>query len=134
MTDNMIDEIQTRVIDGVTVKSVTGSPSLRQVLAAVESIYSDTVTSDVVWDFSEGSSARLSAEDLQRIVLLVKRRAAARKGGRTAMIAPGDLEYGMGRMLEVFRDLAQIEFEFRVFRSAADASRWLEIDRLPGAG
>ncbi|REJ82784.1 MAG: hypothetical protein DWQ36_05825 [Acidobacteria bacterium] len=125
-----VNVIRSRVVGGVTVKEVVGSPSVRQFVEAVDEIYQDRPTIMVVWDFTHGSPGELRSEDLRRIAGHVRRSAALRANGRTAMIAPGDLAYGMGRVLEVLRELEELPLEFRVFRTATEAAEWLGIEGL----
>jgi hypothetical protein len=44
-------------------------------------------------------------------------------GGRVAMVADGDLAFGLGRMFEAFTEKSRLEF--RVFREPDEARAWL---------
>lgn len=69
----------------------------------------------------------LSAGALRRVeALTAKRYAGSPAGFRTAIIAPRDQAYGIGRMYEVFAE--EGPENVRVCRDPADALEWLELD------
>ena len=48
--------------------------------------------------------------------------------GRTAIVAPRDLDYGIGRMFEVYADIERLTVKFVTFRSMVEAKVWLGVD------
>ncbi len=86
------------------------------------------VTLNVLWDYSEASMERLTNVDVRNLVPVGKRyghRLEERRGGKTAIVAPRDLEYGMMRVSEVLSEASEYSFEVRVFRGMEEAEVWL---------
>ena len=121
-------EILCRTICDITVREVIGSPSAQQFIQAVEENYRDPTTKFIIWDFSNGSAAHLSVAEIQGLVGRLRPVAGLRTGGKTALVAPNDLEFGMGRMLEVYREIYEFPFELKVFREVTQALAWIGID------
>jgi hypothetical protein len=48
-----------------------------------------------------------------------------RTGGKTAIVAPADITFGLIRMYEFVTDVQDLAFETRTFRSATEADEWL---------
>ena len=88
------------------------------------------MTKNVVWDLSIGRVEQLTSDDLRSIAELVRTHAHARVGGKTAIVAPHDLEYGMCRMLSTFAELIDIPFDTRTFRTLSEAAKWIGVDKL----
>ena len=82
----------------------------------------------LLWDMSQAELSNVTPDILKRFVTRAAELGKSRKGTRTAVIAPSDLQYGLGRMSEVFMDLESAAFSFRAFRSEEDALRWLISD------
>ena len=69
----------------------------------------------------------LSTKALRRVeAITAERYAGASAGFRTAIIAPRDQAYGIGRMYEVFAE--EGPENVRVCRDPADALEWLDLD------
>ena len=50
---------------------------------------------------------------------------------RRAWIAPSPFLFGMGRMIETYREIAGGAEQFRVFNDREQALKWLGLDALP---
>ena len=55
----------------------------------------------------------------------------SREGGKTAIVSPRDLEFGIGRMFDTFGEIKNVKFEIRVFRNLPAAREWLGEDNIP---
>lgn len=44
------------------------------------------------------------------------------------MIVRSDLQYGLGRMAEVFGEFVSVPFDFRIFKDRTDALAWLNSE------
>jgi len=75
----------------------------------------------VVWDFRE-SHLELSTDDLRQIAQFTMHNQLDPPPARIAAVAPSDLEYGLARMFEAFRD--DPRSEFHVFREYDKALAW----------
>lgn len=73
----------------------------------------------------------LEARDVRQLAFLASQADQLWTGGRWAIVAPSDLIYGMARMYQLIR--SEAPYELGVFRSTAEARRWLAASR-PGSG
>ncbi|MBW2536485.1 MAG: STAS/SEC14 domain-containing protein [Deltaproteobacteria bacterium] len=112
-----------------TVLTVSGEVTPDEMKRAIEQFWeAEHVTLDVIWDYSAASMARLQGTDLGDLVdvgLRYPDRLRERAGGRTAIIAPSDVAYGMMRISETLSEMAGYTFEVRVFRSREAGEAWL---------
>jgi hypothetical protein len=54
-----------------------------------------------------------------------------RQGGRTAVITRTTLQYGLGRMAQIFGTDNRLPFELGIFRSRDEALAWLNAAEPP---
>ncbi len=109
----------------LTTLVVTGAVSEAEMYEALEGFYRQKPTVFLLWDMSQADLAHVTPDMLQRFIRRGAQLGAARRGGRTAVIAPGELQYGLSRMSEMFFELEDTPFSFRVFRSRHEALLWL---------
>ena len=109
----------------LTTHFVTGAVSEEEMHATLEAFYDQEPTAQVLWDMSQSELAHVDAQMLSRFVQKAAALGTSRRGCRTAVIAPGDFQYGLGRMSEAFAEIENTPYKFRVFRSQENALRWL---------
>jgi hypothetical protein len=106
--------------------SVEGSITIIDVLNAIRNFYEGgAVTKNVLWDLTNGKAKEIQSSELENIVNLRKGFAHLRKGGKTAILAPADIEFGMSRMVELMTDFKEETIETRVFRTMENTKQWL---------
>jgi hypothetical protein len=76
----------------------------------------------------DGRGARpdFAAEEVRKLVAVVRELAGSHRLGRTAVIVDNEVAYGMLRMLEMLVDDAAA---IRPFRSEQEAEAWLDTER-----
>lgn len=74
-----------------------------------------------VWDFRD-ARFDLSTGDIHEIARFILHHQPATPPSRVAFVTARDVDFGMARMFEAFRDDPRTEF--RVFRSYEDAVQW----------
>jgi len=74
-----------------------------------------------VWDFRDAQFDLTEAE-IQATAQFILRHQPATPPSRVAFVTPGDVEFGLARMFEAFREDPRTEF--RVFRCYDDAVHW----------
>lgn len=102
---------------GISTLTVVGRVTANEVIAALDEFYAGSPTLLALCDLSQADLLSFSTEDVARIVAFTIARAQARLGGRTAIVAVGDLEYGMARMYEILADLGKHPVVIRAFRA-----------------
>jgi hypothetical protein len=112
----------------LTVISVKGEISSDEPLAALNEYYEGGVTGKAIWDFSEASGERGDYEQVERFMQFVKgRRPAQAPQGKTALVAPQNIDYGLARTASALSQIKELPVEVRVFKSLEEAADWLEV-------
>ena len=111
----------------LTIFRILGRVSPDEIINALKTFYLGETTSFTIWDFSEGTASKLSRNDIHELVLFSKSLSDVRKEGKTAIVAPSSLEYGLGRMFEIFADIENLQFEINTFHTLGEAKDWLTL-------
>lgn len=82
-------------------------------------------TFDRLWDMRRGHPT-LSGDEVRGVAKVVAKLVG---GKRSAIVAPGDVAYGLSRMYSVFLEDAGIEVQ--PFRTIDEATAWLETPTVP---
>jgi hypothetical protein len=113
----------------LTTLTVVGEVTFVEMRRVIESFWeAPALTLNVLWDYRQADMSHLSREDheaLVRVGLKYRPRHAERTGGKTAIIASADLEYGMNRASETMTHLEGYPFQVKTFRTAEEAEAWL---------
>ena len=112
----------------VVVTRITGTIDNEEMLEAYRRLYSDPGWSPgfhEVADFRTANMREVTNDAVEQVGELSERMARGTPF-KTAVIAPGDLPFGLARMYEALA--AESPEEVRVFRDAARALAWLELE------
>jgi hypothetical protein len=118
--------------EGLTIYTVTGEVTLNEILETLEGFYaSSQVTLNVLWDGQNARLKPLAAKDLLTITSYRKRHKdhrQARKGGKTAIVAPNDAGSGVFQAADMFKKAFAnaLPYEIRAFQSLEEAQGWLK--------
>jgi len=75
-----------------------------------------------IWNAMDADLSQLSFQDFQQMRAYQARHSRERGRARIALVAAGDLSFGMGRMVAQIADLPHLEIN--VFRDVAAAEKW----------
>ena len=109
----------------LTVISFTGKVTGETIMNALMRFYETTITTNVLWDFSDCDVTALTSDDLILFVETAKKNAHRRPNGKSAFIGPTNLTYGLGRMYTAQSQLNKHPIINKIFRTEADARAWL---------
>lgn len=126
-----MSEIESAVSGRVTLQKVLGTLTFEELLNALQQFYAGTPTPDVVWDLSAASLEQLRFPDLERLAEFVMQYASKRTGGKTAIVAPDDLGFGIGRVIGSLAESKDSPIATHTFRQLTDAFKWIGVDALP---
>jgi len=112
--------------EDLTVHDVTGPISEVEMYDALEKFYKQEPTALLLWDMSQADAGHVTSEILQKFIKKSAELGVSRQGGRTAVIAPDDLQYGLARMSEAFSKMESAPYSFRAFRTREEALQWLK--------
>ena len=114
----------------LTVLTVFGQVSFVEMRRTIEDFWeTDELTLNVLWDYRRADMSRLTSEDhetLVRVGLRYRDRHRERIGGKTAIVASRDLEYGMNRASETMTKIEGYPFKIKTFRTIEEAEAWLD--------
>jgi len=120
-------------IKNLTIYTLNGDLALDEILNAIQSFWeAHELTLNVLWDARRAKLTRLKSSDIERIAELIGRythRFEERRGGKTAVVASSDLQYGLSRILGTFYEIKDFPTQFQTFRQMDEAIQWLEQKR-----
>lgn len=112
----------------LTVFTVSGEVSADEFSQAIQEFYEKgPVTKKVLFDLTDSILDNLRSEEVLNISRTPRHIPEQRVGGKTAIVAPSDLAFGLARMYEFSSDPADIPFVIKVFRTMEEAKKWLAV-------
>ncbi len=112
----------------MTVFTVIGKVTTNELVAAINDFYEDSVTSNILWDFTKGDLSEIRSSDVELITNLSVKYAEKRSSGKTAIVGSDDLTFGLSRMYEITKKFVKLPFETQAFRDIDKAFKWLLSD------
>jgi hypothetical protein len=110
----------------LTVLTVTGPTSADEIRGAIDRYFEREPTSGILWDFREADLRDISAQDVRGLVEVAREHAARRGQGRTALVLPSDLGFGLGRMYETLQEHEpRPAVHYKAFREMDAATAWV---------
>jgi len=79
-----------------------------------------------LWDMTASDLKQVTSGSMRQFINRTANLGQQRKGGRTAVIVQSKLQYGLGRMAEIFGEFESLPFDFRIFQNRSDAITWLK--------
>lgn len=110
----------------LTIHEVTGYAIEVEMYDALEKFYQQEPTTMLLWDMSKSDVSHVTPDILQKFIKRSAELGVSRQGGRTAIIAPEDLQYGLARMSMAFSEIESAPFSLCAFRTPKEALQWLK--------
>ncbi|MHC4718227.1 MAG: hypothetical protein ACYS5V_14740 [Planctomycetota bacterium] len=111
----------------LTVHTVTGQVAADQILEQLGRYAAAGGTKLVLWDLTAGTLAAIPGEGLRDVLRKAGEYGRQRTRGKTAVAVSRDIDFGLGRMLEVFSELEESPREIKCFRGVDAAREWLGV-------
>ena len=99
--------------------------SVQDVCDALDRYYSGPVTSLLLWDATRLNSSSWQRDDILTAVRKTKEYSHLRAGGKSALVMPRDLHFGLAKMYQAYSEVHNLKIEIEVFRNIGDARHWL---------
>ena len=109
----------------LTTFTVVGKVAAEVVRNAIQKLYEGNVTMNVLWDLSGSDLSSITSSEINGIAKTPRKYASMRTGGKTAIVAPTDLTFGLTRMYGIMTEVQDLPFETQVFRTTEEAHQWL---------
>jgi len=117
----------------LTIYTLTGELTLDEILNALKSFWeAHTLTLNLLWDARSAKVSQLKSEEVAKITGFIgqyKHRFEERKGGKAAIVASSNLQYGLSRILGTFYEIEGFPTQLRIFRIMDEAMEWLDEDK-----
>jgi hypothetical protein len=112
----------------LTIHTVTGEVSFEEAMATLNTFYSGNPTLNVIWDLTAGTMSGLSSDQLEKILDSVSPASKKRTEGKTAGVAPADIDFGLARMFQLLAELTGYKPSVRIFRELKEAIDWITTE------
>ncbi|MBU0675484.1 MAG: hypothetical protein KJ950_12650 [Proteobacteria bacterium] len=97
-----------------------------EIMTVIHNLFeSPSLHENVLWDFSDADSKDLHCVSILGFAELVRKNADKRSGGKTAIVAPQGVEFGLARMFETLVVTEDLPYEMSVFQNRIEAMGWL---------
>ena len=117
----------------LTIYTLTGELTLDEILNALKSFWeAHTLTLNLLWDAQGAKVNQLKSEEVAKIIEFIgqyKHRFEERKGGKAAIVASSNLQYGLSRILGTFYEIEGFPTQLKVFRIMDEAMEWLDQNK-----
>jgi len=109
----------------LTVHVGTGKVTVDQWIAELVETDARGPTRHQIWDFSAADLSNMSLEGIRSVARLVSDRPSLDTGGRIAIVASSDLEFGLCRQYEALVECLNLSIEIHAFRDMDQARAWI---------
>jgi len=119
--------VETRIFPSasLTIHTPHGVLTAWDIRATVDTYYQGQVTQDILWNFADATLQQISMTDVEVLAHLTKRYGQTRPGGKTALVFARAVDYGIGRMFQLFAELSDTNVTFMPFHDLTSALLWL---------
>ena len=115
--------------ENLTVYTAHGEIAREDVKNAISDFYTyGPVTKNVMWDLTHAQLGDISSEDVKQIATVPRQSLEPRTEGKTAIVAPDDLAFGLSRMYQNASMTEALPFQIKIFREYEEARQWLTED------
>ena len=117
----------------LTVYTLTGELTADEIQNAIKMYWeARELTLHALWDVRSAKLANLESSDIEGITEFIdqyRHRFDERKGGKSAVVASSDLQYGLSRILETLYEIKDFPTQLQTFRLMDKAMDWLYQDK-----
>ncbi len=109
----------------VTTSGELVADEISRLIVDIEDVCRLNETQYVIVDQSRSSARMISGDEVLYIAQKTRNLNQVLFGGRLAIVLVSDLDYGLGRMWESYTS-DKLTFESELFRSLANAEKWID--------
>lgn len=78
-----------------------------------------------LWDITDANLKHITTNGMRQFINRAATHGEPRSGGKTAVIVRSKLQYGLGRMAEIYAEFTTLPFNFSIFQDRDKALAWL---------
>jgi hypothetical protein len=109
----------------LTIHTISGPVSEVEMYRALKGEVGQEPTALALWDMSLADVSHVTPHVLRKFIKKAAELGATRLGGKTAVIAPEDLQFGLARMSVAFSEMESALYQLQAFRNRDNAFQWL---------
>ena len=109
----------------LTIITFKGVATAAEITKTILAHNRDQVTKLILWDLSQATFDTLTIDTVDGFVTTAKEFTQMRKGGRTAVVVPTDLGFGLARMYDSLHEVDRSPVSHMTFREKESALKWL---------
>jgi hypothetical protein len=110
----------------LTIIEVSGRVTLEELIDEISSFYRSEYTANLIWEFSNADVSEMQSDHLRQIICHAQKFVDLRQNGKTALVMPGSLAFGLGRMYEILAEIEDLPRTLAVVRDIREAMAWLD--------
>lgn len=111
----------------LTTHRCQGKVAAAEIEKVIGDFYQREPTLHVLWDFSAADLSRVTIGEIEQLAKAVNTIAHSRLGGKSAIVSPQDISFGLSRVYQAFAETGgSSTAETRVFRSEQEALEWMK--------
>jgi hypothetical protein len=116
----------------LVIYTLTGELTLDDIQSTIKSFWeAHELTLNALWDARRAKLTNLESSDMESITAFIGQythRFEERKGGKSAVVASSDLQYGLSRILGTLYEIKDFPTKLQTFRQMDEAMEWLDQD------
>ena len=116
----------------LVIHTLTGELTLDDIQSTIKSFWeAHELTLNALWDARRAKLTNLESSDMESITAFIGQythRFEERKGGKSAVVASSDLQYGLSRILGTLYEIKDFPTKLQTFRQMDEAMEWLDQD------
>jgi len=116
----------------LVIYTLTGELTLDDIQSTIKSFWeAQELTLNALWDARRAKLTNLESSDMESITAFIGQythRFEERKGGKSAVVASSDLQYGLSRILGTLYEIKDFPTKLQTFRQMDEAMEWLDQD------
>ena len=116
----------------LVIYTLTGELTLDDIQSKIKSFWeAHELTLNALWDARSAELTNLESSDMESIAAFIGQythRFEERKGGKSAVVASSDLQYGLSRILGTLYEIEDFPTQLKIFRIMDEAIKWLDQD------
>lgn len=109
----------------LTIISVTGETTADEITRTIVAHNSREMTRLILWDLTKATFQTLTGNQVRDFAQTTRQFLDRRKGGKTAVVVPSDLGFGLARMYDIVQENTQMQVSHMTFREKELALQWL---------
>jgi len=114
----------------LVIYTLTGELTLDDIQSTIKSFWeAHELTLNALWDARRAKLTNLESSDMESITALIGQythRFEEREGGKSAVVASSDLQYGLSRILGTLYEIKDFPTKLQIFRQMDEAMEWLD--------